>query len=103
MLKPVMLEVQIDETPEPGTDEMCALLHHILEGVLKGLPFDFAASDVMSVSTKLLLDVGMIAVMEGKTTRDELISDVHEVFKMNAKEWTPDKSTLEYRKGVTAQ
>lgn len=83
-----------EEFPAPDSEEMSFLLHSVVEQLLQQLPFPFVAGAVMEMSTKLLIDAGMIAVMEGKSTREELKANIFDVIGRAIDAWKPEHSNV---------
>lgn len=92
-----------DAIPEENTPEMSVLLHSIVEQVLQQLPFPFTAGCVMEMATKLVVDAGMISVMEGKQTREELKGEIVKVISAFIDVWQFEQSNIVYREGVSMQ
>ncbi len=88
------LRITLEKVPEPGTDEMIPLIHSILEQVLFQLPFPFMAADVMSAATALLIDAGMVSVMEGGHTKETLADEICGVIRKAIEEWRPEHSNV---------
>lgn len=82
------------KVPDPATDKMIALLHSVLEGTLGVLPFPFTAGDVMSAATAILIDAGMVSVMEGKQTKEELEAEICAVIREAIQTWRPGHSNV---------
>lgn len=91
---PETAKITVDKIPEPGTDEMIAMVHSVLEQVLSQLPFPFMAGDVMSAATALLIDAGMVSVMEGGHTKEELADEICGVIRKAIDEWQPHHSNV---------
>lgn len=91
---PEMAQISIEKIPEPGTEDMVTLVHNVLESVLFQLPFPFMSADVMSAATVLLIDAVMVAVMEGKLTKEELADEICGVIRKTIEEWQPHHSNV---------
>lgn len=91
---PKMAQISIEKIPEPGTEDMIALVYNVLEGVLSQLPFPFTFADVMSAATALLIDAGMAAVMEGKLTKEGVADEICRVIRKAIEEWQPQHSSV---------
>lgn len=87
--------------PEPNTTEMVSTLHSVVEQLLSQLPFDFTRADVMSMATHLIIDAGMVAVMEGRVSREELADDITGAVRQQVMAWKPEDCTLKFERGTT--
>lgn len=91
---PETAKIVVEKIPEPGTDDMIAMVHSVLEQVLSQLPFPFMDTDVMSAATALLIDAGMISVMDGGHTKDTLADEICGVIRGAIDEWRPEHSNV---------
>ena len=83
-----------DEIPPPGTPEMARMIHSIIEQLLTQLPFAFKASDVMSASSVLLVDAGMMSVEGGFGTKEKLVSEITATVERLVEGWNPKESNV---------
>lgn len=87
--------------PKHQTEEMVGTLCSVVEQLLVQLPFDFTTGDVMAMATHLIIDAGMVAVMEGKVSREELAEDIAGAVRHQVMAWRPEFSTLKFERGTT--
>lgn len=87
-------QINLEKIPDANTKEMIGLIHSILEAVMAQLPFSFTAGDVMSAATALLIDAGMLSVMEGLQTKEELADEICAAIRSAIEQWNPKHSKV---------
>lgn len=87
-------QFNLEKIPDANTEEIIRLIHSILEAVMTQLPFPFTAGDVMSAAMALLIDAGMLSVMEGLQTKEELADKICVAIRSAIEQWNPKHSNI---------